>query len=221
MIMESLKKAIGSTVPSRRYTPDLVSQGDTGFRRTRYSAVVELALARTWLCSNWRIFQQQSVPQILDTVLKAHGLNDFEQRLSYDHQPRKYSVQTGELRSRNRSKARSTASPIGVTPLASNTSGKYPSAVVKSVWTLTGPKVTTANSTRFAAIASAYNSSLKNSNASFNCWIGAPLMDDDVSNSNMQGHRCSGFSANSATAKGCCSKLTQDDTYRPPLNICP
>ncbi|MFJ7886442.1 contractile injection system protein, VgrG/Pvc8 family, partial [Pseudomonas sp. NPDC096917] len=53
----------------------------TGFRRTRYSAVVEPALARTRLCSNWRIFQQQTVPHILDAVLKAHGLNDFEQRL--------------------------------------------------------------------------------------------------------------------------------------------
>jgi type VI secretion system secreted protein VgrG len=82
-----------------RYVHGLISsltQGDTGFRRTRYSAVVEPALARTGLCSNWRIFQQQTVPQILDTVLKAHGLNDVEQRLSYDHQPREYCVQAGE-----------------------------------------------------------------------------------------------------------------------------
>ena len=82
-----------------RYVHGLISsltQGDTGFRRTRYSVVVEPALARTRLCSNWRIFQQQTVPQILDTVLKAHGLNDVEQRLSYDHQPREYCVQAGE-----------------------------------------------------------------------------------------------------------------------------
>ena len=82
-----------------RYVHGLISsltQGDTGFRRTRYSAVIEPALARTRLCSNWRIFQQQTVPQILDTVLKAHGLNDVEQRLSYDHQPREYCVQAGE-----------------------------------------------------------------------------------------------------------------------------
>ena len=58
--------------------------------------MVEPALARTRLCSNWRIFQQQTVPHILDAVLKAHGLNDFEQRLSYDHQPREYCVQAGE-----------------------------------------------------------------------------------------------------------------------------
>ena len=82
-----------------RYVHGLISsltQGDTGFRRTRYSVLVEPALARTRLCSNWRIFQQQTVPQILDTVLKAHGLNDVEQRLSYDHQPREYCVQAGE-----------------------------------------------------------------------------------------------------------------------------
>ena len=82
-----------------RYVHGLISsltQGDTGFRRTRYSAVIEPALARTRLCSNWRIFQQQTVPHILDAVLKAHGLNDFEQRISYDHQPREYCVQAGE-----------------------------------------------------------------------------------------------------------------------------
>ena len=69
-----------------------------------------------------------------------------------------------------------------------------------------GRKVTTANSTRFAAIASAYKSSLNDCKASFSIWIGAPFIDPDVSNRSMQGHRCSGFSANSASANGCCSK---------------
>ncbi|WP_268960786.1 contractile injection system protein, VgrG/Pvc8 family, partial [Zestomonas carbonaria] len=61
-----------------RHVHGLVSafaQGDTGFRRTRYSAVVEPALARAELRSNWRIFQQRSVPQILDSVLRAQGIN--------------------------------------------------------------------------------------------------------------------------------------------------
>jgi len=44
-------------------------QGDTGFRRTRYRAVVEPALSRTGLCSDWRIFQQQSVPEILAQIV--------------------------------------------------------------------------------------------------------------------------------------------------------
>uniref|UniRef100_UPI00257D9FF6 contractile injection system protein, VgrG/Pvc8 family n=1 Tax=Achromobacter sp. UBA4530 TaxID=1945912 RepID=UPI00257D9FF6 len=67
-----------------RYVHGAVSsfvQGDTGFRRTRYSAVVEPRLARLKLSSDWRIFQRQSVPQITEAVLKAHGLTqDYELR---------------------------------------------------------------------------------------------------------------------------------------------
>ncbi|WP_348529774.1 contractile injection system protein, VgrG/Pvc8 family [Pseudomonas sp. BN417] len=40
-------------------------QGDTGFRRTRYRAIVEPRLARLQLASDWRIFQTLSVPDIL------------------------------------------------------------------------------------------------------------------------------------------------------------
>ncbi|MGO4332960.1 contractile injection system protein, VgrG/Pvc8 family [Cupriavidus sp. M-11] len=60
-----------------RHVHGLVSsfeQGDTGFRRTRYRAVVEPALARLRLSSDWRIFQTLSVAEILQNVLKAHGL---------------------------------------------------------------------------------------------------------------------------------------------------
>jgi len=57
------------------------AQRDTGFRRSRYSAIVEPRLARLELSSDWRIFQSQSVPQITDAVLKADGLNQgYEQR---------------------------------------------------------------------------------------------------------------------------------------------
>ncbi|RQS75662.1 type VI secretion system tip protein VgrG, partial [Burkholderia sp. Bp8963] len=55
-----------------RYVHGLVStleQGETGFRRTRYRAVVEPELARLKLCSDWRVFQTQSVPEILQSVL--------------------------------------------------------------------------------------------------------------------------------------------------------
>ncbi|NBF13585.1 contractile injection system protein, VgrG/Pvc8 family, partial [Pseudomonas sp. Fl4BN1] len=51
-----------------RHVHGLVSsftQGTTGFRRTRYRMLVEPQLARLGLSSNWRIFQQQSVPEIL------------------------------------------------------------------------------------------------------------------------------------------------------------
>ncbi|EHC5874214.1 type VI secretion system tip protein VgrG, partial [Salmonella enterica subsp. enterica serovar Eastbourne] len=67
-----------------RYVHGAVSsfvQGETGFRRTRYSAVVEPRLARLKLSSDWRIFQALSVPQITEAVLRAHGLTqDYEQR---------------------------------------------------------------------------------------------------------------------------------------------
>ena len=82
-----------------RYVHGLISlltQGDTGFRRTRYRAVVEPQLARAGLRSDWRIFQQQSVPDILNAVLKAQRLTDYEQVICFDHAPREYCVQAGE-----------------------------------------------------------------------------------------------------------------------------
>ena len=82
-----------------RHVHGLVSlfrQGDTGFRRTRYSAVVEPTLARAGLRSNWRIFQGQTVPQIIQAVLAGQPLNDLQSTLCFDHQPREYCVQAGE-----------------------------------------------------------------------------------------------------------------------------
>ncbi|WP_236217558.1 type VI secretion system Vgr family protein [Pseudomonas rhodesiae] len=82
-----------------RYVHGLVSlftQGDTGFRRTRYTAVVEPTLARFRLRSNWRIFQGQSVPDIITSVLAEHRLNDIRSEICFDHQPREYCVQAGE-----------------------------------------------------------------------------------------------------------------------------
>lgn len=71
-------------------------QGDTGFRRTRYRAVVEPALARAALCSDWRIFQQQSVPEILAQIIKSHGITDYEQVVTNEHLSREYCVQAGD-----------------------------------------------------------------------------------------------------------------------------
>ncbi|SIT16298.1 type VI secretion system Vgr family protein [Achromobacter sp. MFA1 R4] len=71
-------------------------QSDTGFRRTRYRAVVEPALARASLCSDWRIFQQQSVPEILGQIIKSHGITDYEQVTTHEHLPREYCVQAGD-----------------------------------------------------------------------------------------------------------------------------
>jgi type VI secretion system secreted protein VgrG len=82
-----------------RWVHGLVSQfeQDTiGFRRTRYRAVVTPTLARAGLRSNWRIFQLQSAPQIIDAMLKAQSLTDYEQRLSQSHETREYCVQADE-----------------------------------------------------------------------------------------------------------------------------
>ena len=60
-----------------RYVHGLVStfsQGETGLHRTRYRALVEPVLARAGLRSNWRIFQQKTVPQILEIMLKRQGI---------------------------------------------------------------------------------------------------------------------------------------------------
>lgn len=82
-----------------RYVHGLVSlfqQGDTGFRRTRYTAVVEPTLSRFDLRSNWRIFQGQTVPDIITRVLAEQNLTDIRSEICFEHQPREYCVQASE-----------------------------------------------------------------------------------------------------------------------------
>ncbi|WP_132683889.1 phage late control D family protein, partial [Pseudomonas aeruginosa] len=68
------------------------TQGSSGFRRTRY----ELLLEPLELCCNWRIFQEKSVPEILQALLKEHRVLDYEQRIYHEHLPREYCVQAGD-----------------------------------------------------------------------------------------------------------------------------
>jgi len=82
-----------------RYVHGLISrlrQGDSGYHRTRYHALVEPQLARAELRSNWRIFQQKTVPQILELMLQRQGILHFELGTSFDHQVREFCVQAGE-----------------------------------------------------------------------------------------------------------------------------
>ncbi|MGH8464174.1 MAG: type VI secretion system Vgr family protein, partial [Pseudomonas sp.] len=82
-----------------RYVHGLVSsfsQGETGFHRTRYKALIEPQLARARLRSNWRIFQQKTVPQILELMLKRQGITQYEIGSVFDHQVREFCVQAGE-----------------------------------------------------------------------------------------------------------------------------
>ena len=82
-----------------RYVHGLVSrfsQAESGFYRTYYHALVEPQLARAGLRSNWRIFQQKTVPQILELMLKRQDIDQYELRASMDHQVREFCVQAGE-----------------------------------------------------------------------------------------------------------------------------
>ncbi|MDM3885921.1 type VI secretion system tip protein TssI/VgrG [Pseudomonas sp. BCRC 81390] len=82
-----------------RYVHGLVSrfsQGETGHFRTRYRALVEPVLARAGLRSNWCIFQQKSVPQILELMLQRQGISRFEISSIDPHQVREFCVQAGE-----------------------------------------------------------------------------------------------------------------------------
>jgi len=72
------------------------AQRDSGFRRTRYHAVIEPSLAREDLNSDWRIFQQKSIPEILSEVFKAGKLVNFEIRQERTHLQREYCVQADE-----------------------------------------------------------------------------------------------------------------------------
>ncbi|RKJ85675.1 type VI secretion system tip protein VgrG [Aeromonas veronii] len=72
------------------------AQGDTGFRRTRYSMVVKPALWRLSLCTNARIFQAQKPEEILSILLQEHGITDYAFALKNDHAQREYCVQYRE-----------------------------------------------------------------------------------------------------------------------------
>ncbi|WP_445672979.1 type VI secretion system Vgr family protein [Pseudomonas inefficax] len=82
-----------------RYVHGLVSrfsQGESGFCRTYYRALVEPILARAGLRSNWRIFQHKTVPQILELMLERQGINQYELHTVDTHQVREFCVQAGE-----------------------------------------------------------------------------------------------------------------------------
>jgi type VI secretion system secreted protein VgrG len=82
-----------------RYVSGLVSafeQGETGFRRSRYTATIQPSYARAELRSDWRIFQLQSVPEILQTLMREQGITDYEQQIYGTHLPREFCVQPGE-----------------------------------------------------------------------------------------------------------------------------
>ena len=72
-----------------------IAQGDSGKRLTRYQMTLVPHLAYLTHCHNQRIFQHQSVPQIIASVLKDQGMqaDTWRFQLSAEYRPRLYCVQ--------------------------------------------------------------------------------------------------------------------------------
>lgn len=72
------------------------SKGDTGHRHTFYSLTLVPALERLSLRSNSRIFQQQSVPEIISILLQEMGIEDYAFALKRECALREFCVQYRE-----------------------------------------------------------------------------------------------------------------------------
>lgn len=71
-------------MPSVLYVHGLFTLGDTGFRRTHYTAVVEPTLKRFDLRSNWRIFQRQPLPDIITNEFSEQKLTDIHTQICFE-----------------------------------------------------------------------------------------------------------------------------------------
>ncbi|MCU1799786.1 type VI secretion system tip protein VgrG [Pectobacterium polaris] len=72
------------------------TQGDTGFRRTRYQVEARPALWRLGLRTNARIFQAQKPEAIIGALLEDAGITDYAFALRNEHAVREYCVQYRE-----------------------------------------------------------------------------------------------------------------------------
>ncbi|POE00797.1 type VI secretion system Vgr family protein [Pectobacterium odoriferum] len=72
------------------------TQGDTGFRRTRYQMEVRPVLWRLGLRTNARIFQAQKPEAIIGALLEEAGITDYAFALRNEHAVREYCVQYRE-----------------------------------------------------------------------------------------------------------------------------
>lgn len=72
-----------------------IAQGDSGKRLSHYQITLVPHLAYLAHCHNQRIFQHQSVPQIIASVLKDQGMqaDTWRFHLSIEYRPRRYCVQ--------------------------------------------------------------------------------------------------------------------------------
>ncbi|ENM5927121.1 type VI secretion system tip protein VgrG [Vibrio mimicus] len=72
------------------------SKGDTGHRHTFYSLTLVPALERLSLRSNSRIFQEQTVPEIISILLQEMGIEDYAFALKRKYEKREFCVQYRE-----------------------------------------------------------------------------------------------------------------------------
>ncbi|WJG28183.1 type VI secretion system tip protein VgrG [Vibrio furnissii] len=72
------------------------TQGDTGHHHTFYSLTLVPALERLSLRHNSRIFQLNTVPEILSILLQEMGINDYAFALTRDCEQREFCVQYRE-----------------------------------------------------------------------------------------------------------------------------
>ena len=72
------------------------SQGDIGHHHTFYSLTLVPAFERLSLRQNSRIFQQQTVPEIVTILLQEMSIHDYSFALSRDYQAREFCVQYRE-----------------------------------------------------------------------------------------------------------------------------
>ncbi|HGH6024349.1 TPA: type VI secretion system tip protein TssI/VgrG [Vibrio mimicus] len=72
------------------------SKGDTGHRHTFYSLTLVSALERLSLRSNSRIFQEQTVPEIISILLQEMGIEDYAFALKRKYEKREFCVQYRE-----------------------------------------------------------------------------------------------------------------------------
>ncbi|WP_391087164.1 type VI secretion system tip protein TssI/VgrG [Vibrio sp. NH-UV-68] len=72
------------------------TKGDTGHHHTFYSIVLVPALERLSLRHNSRIFQSQTVPEIVSILLQEMGISDYGFALKKEYATREYCVQYRE-----------------------------------------------------------------------------------------------------------------------------
>ena len=72
------------------------SQGDIGHHHTFYSLTLVSAFERLSLRQNSRIFQKQTVPEIISVLLQEMGIHDYSFAIAQNYQQREFCVQYRE-----------------------------------------------------------------------------------------------------------------------------